>query len=101
MELFDVYNKVFKLNYHTIKYENIVSSLKNEAESLLKFLDLTWQNNMENYRELTQSRKINTPSYNQVNEKLYTRASGRWKNYKKELKIIIPEIKFWIEKWKY
>ena len=101
MELFDVYNEVFKVNYHIIKYENIVSSLKSETVSLLKFFDLTWQDNMEKYRESTLSKKINTPSYNQVTEKLYTRASGRWKNYEKELRIIIPETKFWIEKWKY
>ena len=101
MKIFEIYDKVFKVNYHIIKYEDLVSSLKSEAVSLLKFLNLTWQDDMKNYRDLALSKKINTPSYNQVTEKIYTRASGRWKNYEKQLKIIFPQIKFWIDKWKY
>ncbi len=101
MELFDIYSKVFNIKYHIVKYENLIHSLKSEAASLLKFLDLSWQDNMIKYRELALKKKINTPSYNQVTEKIYTRASGRWKNYEKELEFIFPEIKFWIDRWKY
>ena len=101
MKLFDIYCKVFKIKYHIVKYEDLIHSLKSEAISLLKFLDLSWQDNMAKYRELALNKKINTPSYNQVTEKIYTRASGRWKNYEKELEFIFPEIKFWIDKWKY
>ena len=101
MKLFDIYSKVFKIKYHIVKYENLIHSLKSEAVSLLKFLDLSWQDNMTKYRELALKKKINTPSYNQVTEKIYTRASGRWKNYEKELEFIFPEIKFWIDRWKY
>ena len=74
---------------------------RNEATSLLRFLDLSWQDDMAKYRELALNKKINTPSYNQVTEKIYTRASGRWKNYEKELEFIFPEIEFWIDRWKY
>ena len=101
MKLFDIYSKVFKIKYNIVKYENLIHSLKSEAESLLKFLDLSWQDNMTKYRELALKKKISTPSYNQVTEKIYTRASGRWKNYEKELEFIFPEIKFWIDRWKY
>ena len=55
---------------------------------------------MSKYRELALNKKINTPSYNQVTEKIYTRASGRWNYYEKELDFIFPEINFWIDKWK-
>ena len=69
MKLFDIYCKVFKIKYHIVKYENLIHSLKSEAISLLKFLDLSWQDNMAKYRELALNKKINTPSYNQVTEK--------------------------------
>ena len=51
--------------------------------------------------KLALDKKINTPSYNQVTEKIYTRASGRWKNYKNEMHDIMPLMQFWIEKWGY
>ena len=52
MKLFDIYSKVFKIKYHIVKYEDLIHSLKSEAISLLKFLDLSWQDNMAKYREL-------------------------------------------------
>ena len=54
-----------------------------------------------NYQNVALSRKINTPSYNQVIEKLYTRALGRWKNYKTEMKDVLPILEFWTKKWQY
>ncbi len=101
MKLFDIYNSNFKLNYHLIKYENLIESIKNETSELLKFLGLEWEKEIDNYRNNALAKKINTPSYNQVTEKIYKRASGRWKNYKSEMKDIIPIVEFWIEKWGY
>ncbi len=101
MKLFDIYNNKFKLKYHLIKYENLILSLKDETSELLKFFGLSWEKEIDNYRNNALVRKINTPSYNQVTEKIYTRASGRWKNYETEMKDIIPLIQFWIEKWDY
>ena len=101
MKLFDIYESIFKLDLHLIKYENLIFSLKDETTKLLKFLDLNWEKEIDNYRSNALDKKINTPSYNQVTEKIYTRASGRWKNYKNEMHDIMPIMKFWIEKWGY
>ena len=101
MKLFNVYENIFKLNFHLIKYENLILSLKDETSKLLKFLDLNWEKEIDNYRNNALDKKINTPSYNQVTEKIYTRASGRWKNYKNEMSDVKPIIQFWIEKWGY
>ena len=101
MKLLDIYNSNFKLNYHLIKYENLIESIKNETSELLKFLGLEWEKEIDNYRNNALAKKINTPSYNQVTEKIYKRASGRWKNYKNEMKDIITDVEFWIEKWGY
>ena len=101
MKLFDIYESIFKLDLHLIKYENLIFSLKDETTKLLKFLDLNWEKEIDNYRSNALDKKINTPSYNQVTEKIYTRASGRWKNYKNEMHDIMPLMQFWIEKWGY
>ena len=101
MKLFDIYESIFKLDLHLIKYENLIFSLKDETTKLLNFLDLNWEKEVDNYRSNTLNKKINTPSYNQVTEKIYTRASGRWKNYKNEMHDIMPIMQFWIEKWGY
>ena len=101
MKLFDIYESIFKLDLHLIKYENLILSLKDETTKLLKFLDLNWEKEIDNYRSNALDKKINTPSYNQVTEKIYTRASGRWKNYKNEMHDIMPIMQFWIEKWGY
>ena len=101
MKLFDIYESIFKLNFHLIKYENLIFSLKDETTKLLNFLDLNWEEEVDNYRSNALDKKINTPSYNQVTEKIYTRASGRWKNYKNEMHDIMPLMQFWIEKWGY
>ena len=101
MKLFDIYESIFKLDLHLIKYENLIFSLKDETTKLLKFLDLNWEKEIDNYRSNALDKKINTPSYNQVTEKIYTRASGRWKNYKNEMHDIMPIMQFWIEKWGY
>ena len=101
MKLFDIYESIFKLDLHLIKYENLIFSLKDETTKLLKFLDLNWEKEIDNYRSNALDKKINTPSYNQVTEKIYTRALGRWKNYKNEMHDIMPIMQFWIEKWGY
>ena len=101
MKLFGIYESIFKLDLHLIKYENLILSLKDETTKLLKFLDLNWEKEIDNYRSNALDKKINTPSYNQVTEKIYTRASGRWENYKNEMHDIMPLMQFWIEKWGY
>ena len=101
MKLFDIYESIFKLDFHLIKYENLIFSLKDETTKLLNFLDLNWEKEVDNYRSNAFDKKINTPSYNQVTEKIYTRASGRWKNYENEMQDIMPIMQFWIEKWGY
>ncbi len=101
MRLFEIYNNIFNLDCHLIKYEDLVVSLKEETSKLLASLNLDWNDEIFNYQNVALSRKINTPSYNQVIEKLYTRALGRWKNYKTEMKDVLPILEFWTKKWQY
>ena len=101
MKLFEIYDEKFSLNYHIIKYEDLIIDLKKTTLSLLKSISLDWNDNLRNYQKTALSKRIKTPSYNQVTEKLYTRAKGRWENYKSEMKDVLPVLEYWIEKWRY
>ena len=65
---------------------DLIIDLKKTTSSLLKSISLDWNDNLRNYQKTALSKRIKTPSYNQVTEKLYTRAKGRWENYKLEMK---------------
>ena len=40
------YFKIYEINYHQIKYENVISNFKKEISDLLKFLNLEFEENM-------------------------------------------------------
>jgi len=44
---------------------------------------------------------INTPSYNQVTEKIYTRARYRWQRYEAQLRLVIPTLAPFIDYFGY
>jgi len=96
MRLWDEYNKVLDLNVGQLKYENLIQDLQATLIPLLNFLDLDWDDNLLNYQQTALSRgQINTPSFNQVTQKLYTQANGRWKNYQGQMK----EVSSWLDPW--
>ncbi|NQU55873.1 MAG: tetratricopeptide repeat protein [Rhodospirillales bacterium] len=81
------------LNFHTIKYEDLVADMEGESRSLIKFLGIQWDENVLDYRTHARQRGvINTPSYAQVTEPIYQRAKYRWMRYNKQLGPIINDV---------
>ena len=102
MTLWQQYLSVFKVNYHIIKYEDLVSNFETSVDNLLNFLNLEWSDNVNKFYETAKKQgKISTPSYNQVNKPIYLKSVGRWKNYEKHFQEIYPIIKPWIKKFNY
>ena len=102
MNLWIQYISIFPINYHEVKYENLVENFKVTVKSVLNFLGLPWDDSMMNYIITAKSReRIHTPSYNQVTKSLYTHAKGRWKHYKKQTLNIYPILESWIKKFDY
>lgn len=102
MILWQQYLGLFKINYHLIRYEDVVSKFEISVNKLLNFLDLEWSDNINKFYEIGQDRgKISTPSYNQVNKPIYSKSVGRWKNYEKKFNEIYPIIEPWIKKYDY
>lgn len=96
MRLWNEYNRVLDLNVGQLKYEDLIQDLQTTVTPLLNFLDLEWDDNLLNYQQTALSRgQIKTPSFNQVTQKLYTQARGRWKNYQEQT----TGISSWLDPW--
>lgn len=75
---------VFEPPVHTIRYEDVVTDFRGAVGAMLDFLGLPWDDAVLEYDQTAKNRKaLSTPSYHQVTEKIYTRASGRWLHYRK------------------
>ena len=102
MKLWEIYKSKFSIDFHTIKYEDLISNFKGSVSNLLKFLDLSWSDEVSEFYKTSQKRgMIATPSYNQVNQPLYSKSIGRWKNYEKELMEGKKYLESWIIKYGY
>ena len=52
----------YNLKVHEIRYEDLTNDLRSEATAVLKFLQLRWEPELENYRFTALRRgRINTP----------------------------------------
>jgi len=66
-----------------LHYEELVANQERETRRLIDFLGLPWEEDCLHFHK---SRRVAaTISYDQVNQKMYTSSSGRWKNYEKHL----------------
>ena len=102
MELFDIFRTQYGLPVHEIKYENLIEDLPGETSTLLNYLDLNWEKQLEDYRVTALKRgRINTPSYSQVTQPIYKDAKYRWLHYRKYLEKYLGQVEPWISKFGY
>lgn len=93
---------IFPLQVHTVRYEDMVDDLEGEMRPLLDFLGLEWDERvLDHQKTATERGYIRTPSYAQVTEKIYKRASGRWTRYRKHMEGVLPILAPWVEEFGY
>lgn len=82
------------LDYHTVRYECVVTDLEAEARAAIGFLELPWIAEVVDFHRTVRAKarqgRIRTPSYAQVAEPLYSRAAGRWRNYRDRFEVVKP-----------
>lgn len=108
-ELYDLSFRYFErarqlldLPVHQVVYERVVADRESELKSLFGFLDLDWHDAVLAHEETAKGRgRIKTASYAQVVEPIYTRAAGRWQNYRKHLEPVLPILAPWAERFGY
>lgn len=94
--------EVMPLDVHTVRYEDMVQNLEGELRPLIAFLGLEWDDALLDHRTTAKDRGyIRTPSYAQVTETVYTRSSGRWEAYRRQLEPILPILAPWVESFGY
>ena len=102
MNLWTQYTSIFSINYHEVKYENLVENFERTVRSVLDFLGLSWNSSLLEYSKTAKERiRISTPSYHQVIKPLYSHSSGRWKRYEKQTANVYPILETWIKKFNY
>lgn len=89
--LWNRYTEVLDLDVHAIRYEDVVADFRPTVSALLQFLGLEWNDAVLEFDKTARDKeRINTPSYHQVTQKIYTRASGRWLRYRRHLEPVLP-----------
>jgi tetratricopeptide (TPR) repeat protein len=87
---------------HFVRYEQLVSETDRTLQEACRFLELPWVDNMGAHQATLKDRsQINTNSYHQVAEPVYTRAIGRWKNYRLQLDPYLAKIKPYADYFSY
>ena len=93
---------LFPIRVHSIAYEAMIEDLEGEMKPLLEFLDLPWDPAILDHQRTAKERGyIRTPSYAQVTEGIYRRASGRWTRYRRHMEPILPILAPWADKFGY
>ena len=102
MSLWEIFMKKLSLNFHIIKYENLINNFEDSVKKTLKFVDMDWSDDVLNfYKTAETGRMINTPSYDQVNKPIYKTSIEKWKNYENQIKEVFPILEPWIKKFDY
>ncbi len=102
MTLWTRCNAAIPLNVHTLAYEELVANPDAALRPLIDFLGLDWRAQLLDHRATARARGvISTPSYDQVVQPINTRASGRWRRYRKQLEPVLPVLLPWAERLGY
>lgn len=102
LTLWGRYRDILPLRVHSLRYEALVAGAEAEIRPLIDFLGLPWDERMlDNQRTAVERGRIMTPSYDQVTERIYDRASGRWKRYREHMRPVLPLLLPWAERLGY
>lgn len=102
MRIWQDATRLLPLDYHRIRYEDLVSDFENETRALLEFLGVGWHDNVLGHTDHAARRgTIRTPSYHQVTRPIYQDAKYRWKRYAGQFEPVMPTLKPFIDYFGY
>jgi hypothetical protein len=94
--------EILPLSVFELRYEALVAEPEAAIRPLIGFLGLDWDARILDHQRTAAERGIiSTPSYNQVTQRLYGGASGRWLRYREQLTPILPILEPWAERLGY
>lgn len=101
--LWDFYRGKAELPFHAVKYEDIVGNFRETVEGLLQFMGTGWDDAVLEHDKTARNKekRILTPSYRQVSDKIYTSAQGRWLRYREQMEPVLDILAPHAEKFGY
>ena len=84
-----------------VRYEEMIDDLPTVAKSVLDFLGLGFEDNVLKFFEHARTKRVNSPSHQDVRKPLYRTAVGRWKNYEKYLEPYLPGLERFVKEFNY
>lgn len=102
MGLWLAYRNALDLDICSVKYEDLVQDLRGTCMRLMEFLGLEWDDKLLDHQATAQSRGfIVTPSSDQVRRPLYQQSIGRWRNYREQMRPVLPILEPWADEFGY
>jgi Flp pilus assembly protein TadD len=101
MRLWETLERTLPLNVHYIRYEDLVAGFSSRVSEMLAFLDLPFEDGTRDFVMSARGKRISTPSYRQVSQPIYTRATYRWQHYDNYLAPYLRQLQPYIERFGY
>jgi len=83
LRLMDHWKQVLSIPILDVQYEDLVSNQESETRRIIEFCRLDWEESCLQFHKV--KRTIDTASFDQVRQPLYTKSVKRWKHYEKYL----------------
>ncbi len=96
MTLAAIYREKLGLQWHDIRYEDLVCGFESALPKICAFLGLTWSDSVRDFAARAQAKDIDTPSAAQVSRGLYREGVGQWMRYGKHLDPMLPILAPWV-----
>lgn len=87
--------------YLEVRYEDMVSDLEAVSRQVLEFLAVPWDERVLGFDEHARQKRVRSPTYADVTQKVFTRAMGRWRNYQKYLEPHLAKLEPFVKAFGY
>lgn len=92
---------MLSMSYIEFRYEDAVFDFENCFKNIFNFLQLPWDASVIEFHKKAAGKYINSPSFQQVAQPLYSSSVGRWKHYQAEYQAIEPTLQPYISAFGY
>ncbi|HEX6963720.1 MAG TPA: sulfotransferase [Lacipirellula sp.] len=84
-----------------VRYEDCVADLKQQAQRVLEFLNLPWDDQVLDYHRRAQTKHVHSPTYEAVTKPVYSSSVGRWRNYEAQLAPVMGILQPYVDAFGY
>jgi hypothetical protein len=83
------------------RYEDLVADVENEGRRVTQFLCLKWHPDQARFHETGASQPVNSLTYQDVTQPVYSRSVERWQRYERYLAPVLPALKPFLKAFHY